>query len=129
MRVKISEIRVKNRIRQDVGDITALKDSMRRVGLLQPILIDTKNNLVAGFRRLESAQALGWESIEVKLVDTADKKERLILERDENITRKDFTADEILRSDKLLERYSKNGFFWRLIAWLVDFFERIFRRG
>jgi ParB family chromosome partitioning protein len=77
MRVKISELKIGNRIRTNPGDLTALRDSMRRLGLLQPILIDSKYNLIAGFRRLESAKMLGWESIEARLIETRDKKERL----------------------------------------------------
>ncbi len=128
MRVKISEIKVGNRIRTLPGDVTALRDSMRRLGLLQPILIDSKYNLIAGFRRLESAKMLGWESIEARLIETRDKKERLLIEAEENTTRRDFSPDEMGRVDKLLLRYSKKGFFWRFIAWFMDMIEYIFRR-
>lgn len=129
MRIKISEIKVGNRIRQDTGDLTALKDSMRRVGLLQPILIDPENRLVAGYRRMQSAKQLGWESIEARLVDVADKKERLLVEAEENTTRKGFSPDELARADRLLERYSRGGIVWKIIAWFMDLFERLFRRA
>ena len=128
MRVKINEIRVGHRIRKETGDLTALQESMRRLGLLQPILIDPDNNLVAGFRRLESAKHLGWESIEARLVDVGNKKEKFIIEADENATRKDFTPEELERADRLLERHSRDGFLWRIIAWFLDFFDRLFRR-
>lgn len=128
MRVKISELKIGNRIRTNPGDLIALRDSMRRLGLLQPILIDSKYNLIAGFRRLESAKMLGWESIEARLIETRDKKERLLIEADENTTRRDFSPEEMGRVDKLLLRYSKGGIFWKFIAWLMDLFEWIFRR-
>jgi ParB family chromosome partitioning protein len=128
MRLKLSEIRIGNRIRKDPGDLSELKDSMRRVGLLQPVLVDTNNFLVAGFRRLQAAKALGWESIETRLVDVQDKKDRLIMEADENITRRDFTPDELRKADVLLERYSREGWPWRLMAWFLDLIDRIFRR-
>jgi len=128
MRVKISEIKVGNRIRTIPGDLTAIRDSMRRLGLLQPILIDSKYNLIAGFRRLESAKMLGWESIEARLIETRDKKERLLIEAEENTTRRDFSAEEMGRVDKLLLRYSKKGFFWKIIAWFMDLIEYIFRK-
>ena len=128
MRIKISEIRIGNRIRKNAGDLTALKDSMRRVGLLQPVLVDPGNHLVSGYRRLEAAKVLGWESIEARLVDVEDKKERLLVEAEENTTRKDFTPDELARADKLLDRYSRTGIFWHFVAWFMDLLERVFRR-
>ena len=128
MRLRLSEIRVRNRIRRDPGDLSELKDSMRRLGLLQPILVDTDNTLVAGYRRLEAAKALGWESIETRLVDVQDKKDRLIIEADENITRRDFTAEELRKADQLMDRYSREGWLWRVVAWFLDLFDRIFRR-
>ncbi len=128
MRVKISDIHVGNRIRKNPGDLTTLKDSMRRLGLLQPILIDPENNLIAGYRRLESAKELGWESIEARLVDVTDKKDRLIIESDENTTRRDFTPEELEKADKLMNRYSRRGFFWRFVAWLMDLIERLLGR-
>ncbi len=128
MKLNISEIRVGNRIRRDPGDLSELKDSMRRLGLLQPILVDTNNILVAGYRRLESAKALGWDSIETRLVDVQDKRDRLIIEADENITRRDFTPDELEKADQLMERYSREGWLWRVMAWFLDLIDRIFRR-
>lgn len=128
MRLKISEIRIGNRIRKDPGDLSELKDSMRRLGLLQPILVDTNNTLVAGFRRMEAAKALGWESIDSRLVDIQNKKDRLIIEADENITRRDFTPEELRKADELMDRYSREGWFWRMVAWFLDLIDRIFRR-
>lgn len=128
MKLKLSEIRVGNRIRKDPGDLSELKDSMRRLGLLQPILVDTNNILVAGFRRLESAKALGWEAIETRLVDIQNKRDRLIIEADENITRRDFSPEELQKADQLMERYSHEGWLWRLLAGFLDFLDRIFRR-
>ena len=42
MLVNISEIKVKKRVRKDLGDLDALKESLRRYGLLNPITIDNK---------------------------------------------------------------------------------------
>jgi ParB family transcriptional regulator, chromosome partitioning protein len=128
MRVRIADIRIPPRVRKDPGDISELKESMRRLGLLQPILIDPENRLIAGFRRLQSARELGWESIEGRMVDVRDKKERLMMEVDENVTRLEFSPDEMDRVDRLLDRYSRPGFLGRLLAWLQDLFDRIFRR-
>ena len=128
MRIRVEDIRVRNRIRRDAGHLADLKDSMNRLGLLQPILIDPQNNLVAGFRRLQSARELGWDTIEARIIDVEDKRERLIIEAEENTTRRDFTPEELEKADRLLERYSHEGFFRRVLAWLLDLFDRIFRR-
>ncbi|MCB1325400.1 MAG: ParB N-terminal domain-containing protein [Spirochaetales bacterium] len=128
MRIRVEDIRVRNRIRRDPGHLADLKDSMNRLGLLQPILIDPQNNLVAGFRRLQSARELGWDTIEARIIDVEDKRERLIIEAEENTTRRDFTPEELEKADRLLERYSHEGFFRRFLAWILDLFDRIFRR-
>ena len=128
MRMRVRDIRVGNRIRSRPGDLTALAESMRRVGLLQPILVDEKHRLVAGFRRLEAAKRLGWESIDVRVVEITDKKDRLLMEADENVTRRDFTPEELARADRLLLRYSRVGIFGRLGSFFADFFDRLFRR-
>ena len=101
---------------------------MRRHGLLQPVLIDPDNVLIAGFRRLEAAQELGWESIEARMLDVADRKESLLIEAEENTTRRDFSPEELEKAEQLLDRYSRSGIFWRLINWLLDIIDRLFRR-
>jgi len=128
MKVLIKDIRVRARIRRDPGDLTALKESMRRLGLLQPILVDNRINLLAGYRRLEAARLLGWESIEVRVVDAEKKQDRLRIETEENTTRKEFTREEEEHAERLLERHGRTGIFWRFIAWFQDLFDRIFRR-
>ena len=64
MLVRISEIQVKKRIRKDSGNINELSESMNIHGLMNPIVLTREYQLIAGFRRLESAKKLGWENIE-----------------------------------------------------------------
>ena len=56
MKVKLSDIKVRNRIRKDLGNIEALSDSLNRHGLFSPILITSDYRLIAGERRLEAAK-------------------------------------------------------------------------
>jgi ParB family chromosome partitioning protein len=60
-----------NYSREELGDITSLKQSIESHGLQQPIIVDVKNNLVAGFRRFECVRQLGHETI-MAVVTEAD---------------------------------------------------------
>lgn len=128
MRIGIDEIKTTNRIRKDIGDLSTLIDSMRRVGQLQPILVDSDKTLICGFRRMEAARELGWDSLEYRQLDVDSRHDLLLMEAEENISRKNFTADEMARIENMLHRHSRTGFFWKFIAMIIDFFERIFKR-
>jgi ParB-like chromosome segregation protein Spo0J len=52
--LKIADIKVGNRHRKDMGDLTSLADSIREEGLLQPIGVTEKFELVFGERRLRA---------------------------------------------------------------------------
>jgi ParB family chromosome partitioning protein len=91
--VPISEVKVHQRFRSDLGDLTALKASMTRVGLLQPIGLTKGNVLVYGHRRLEAAKLLGWKEIPYVYVD-ADESNHQLAELEENLRRKDMTWQE-----------------------------------
>ncbi|MBP5158100.1 MAG: ParB N-terminal domain-containing protein [Treponema sp.] len=97
MLVKISDIKVKKRIRQDLGDIEELKGSLKTYGLLNPITLNSDMELVAGQRRLEAAKGIGWETINAVILDKGvDKIKQLELELEENNQRKDFSDDELM---------------------------------
>ena len=117
------------RIRRDAGDIAALENSIRKVGLLNPIVIDEKNRLVAGYRRLMACRNLGWREIAVTVVDfDGDVMKRLDIEVDENLLRKDFTPEEIMSIEKRREEIHRQlrgtplQRFWR---WLKGLFAGI----
>ena len=54
--LKIAEIKVGNRHRKDMGDLTSLADSIRQDGLLQPIGVTDSLELVFGERRLRATR-------------------------------------------------------------------------
>src|SRR6266852_2855351 len=92
--VIIKTMDVSERLRKDFGDIEDLASSISRLGLLQPIVLDDHNNLIAGGRRLAACMHLGMESIAAvrkRDLSEADKKE---IELEENIKRKDLTWQE-----------------------------------
>lgn len=124
MQIKISEIRIGRRIRKEIGDIEPLKESMNYIGLLHPIILDMDLNLIAGARRLEAAKELGWESVEVKLVDIKDKKTRLMIELQENITRIDFTEGELETSREYMSSQEENNLLKKTAQWFKDRLQR-----
>jgi ParB family chromosome partitioning protein len=129
MKVAISEIVVDEavRIRKDVGDIEVLQSSIEKVGLINPVMIDENNHLIAGYRRLTACKNLGWTEIEVTVVQlNGDLIKMLDVEIAENFFRKDFTPDEILATEKrrqeILEQQREKGFFEKIWSWLKCFF-------
>ena len=65
--MKISEIIVNNRIRKDLGDIQTLADSIKEIGLVNPIAVyyDEKMRpiLIAGYRRIKAFELLARDEI------------------------------------------------------------------
>jgi ParB family chromosome partitioning protein len=98
MKITISDIQVGERRREDLGDIKALADSINSWGLLHPIVIDDKNRLVAGERRLRACQQLGWKEIEVKQLANLTTDELREIELEENLKRKDLTPLELSKN-------------------------------
>lgn len=131
MKIPIENVKVDDelRIRQDPGDIATLEESIRKVGLLNPILVDEAHRLVAGYRRLTACRNLGWREIEATVLRfEGDLLKMFDAEVDENLLRKDFTEVEIesieRRRQEIIRKLKGNIFqrFWR---WL----KTIFRAG
>lgn len=98
MQIDVDSIVVGERRRIDPGDIAALADSIRRVSLIHPIVITDDHRLVAGGRRLEAVKALGWPTIEARLLTDLSEAELREIELEENLHRKDLTAYERSRT-------------------------------
>lgn len=90
----INEIKVENRQREDLGDITGLAESIKKYGLIQPIVITQDKRLIAGGRRYAAHCALGLTTIDVVYRETLSEDELYEMELEENIRRKDFTWQE-----------------------------------
>jgi ParB family chromosome partitioning protein len=128
MLIQIDQIKVRKRIRKDLGDLETLKDSMKRYGLLNPITLDTNKQLIAGHRRLESAKQLGWTSISAVLIDMPDEVSRMEMEIEENTQRHDFSSEELLNGYKRLEHLKHPGIFRIILNAIKRFLALIFRR-
>lgn len=74
--VPVEQITVKSRIRQDLGDLQALAENIRRRGLINPITLTSDLILIAGFRRLEAVKLLKWPTIPAEIIDNQHEEER-----------------------------------------------------
>ena len=126
MKVLIKDIKIKKRVRKDLGDLHMLQERLKRYGLMNPITINSQYELVAGHRRLEAAKALGWSTIDAIMVDTKDKLLLLELELEENVQRKEFTDDELYDGYEALEKLRNPSFFTKLLMKLQSLFEKAF---
>lgn len=126
MLINIDDIKIKKRIRHHVGDLEPLKDSLRRYGLMNPITINSKYELIAGERRLQAAKQLGWTSINAEMVDVTDKLSTLEMELEENNQRVPFTDEELLEAYTQLEKLRNPSFFSRLWTSVKNKFAKAF---
>lgn len=101
MILKINDVKIGQRVRDEYGDMESLANSIKEYGLLHPIVVDAHYNLVAGGRRLLACERLKWTEIEAKMLGELSERELRILELEENIRRKDLTALE--RSKNLVK--------------------------
>jgi DNA modification methylase len=81
MKVKVSSLKhhPKNKEIYDLSSIEELMESISEVGLLQPLTIDTRNQVISGNRRFESVKRLNWEEVDVNLREVKKEDEELLL--------------------------------------------------
>lgn len=102
--IPINSVTITNRIRKDLGDISALVANISELGLLYPIIVNKQYQLLAGERRLTACRELGWTDIPAIIMDTADAERELAVEFAENRYRKDFNREEIVDAGVQMER-------------------------
>lgn len=108
--MNLSEIKISNRHRKDMGDIDALAASMEQVGMLHPIVVDAEGNLICGERRYAAAKKLGWRNVPTAIAENIDDVQAaLMAERDENTCRKAFTPTEAAAMADALEPFEKKA--------------------
>ncbi|WP_319562358.1 ParB N-terminal domain-containing protein [Marispirochaeta sp.] len=127
MQINIKEISVKNRIRVNLGNLNQLMESIRRYGLMNPITVTPKYELIAGHRRLEAVKRLGMQTIEARIVDNLNEADRLEMEIDENLHRRPLNPDELSDGYTRLTKLRNPGFFRRLWRSISGFFKRLFK--
>lgn len=108
--IEIDQIIINPRIREDLGDIEELARSINEYGLMCPILINTKNVLLAGRRRIEACKLLGYTQIKALVMDIEEDLDIFNIESQENLCRKELTPAEL---DKEIEM--KTTYAWKRV--------------
>lgn len=91
--IKISDIKIGERLRKKPSDVSSLAKSIADIGLLHPPVIDENNNLIAGYRRIKAyEQDLGRTEIPFRRINI---RNALQGEYEENVERADFALEDI----------------------------------
>lgn len=110
--VKLDEIIVESRFREDLGDLDEMVQSIKAKGIIQPLSCSVnaegKLCLLAGGRRFASAQLAGLPTVPVIVRDFIDEIDSREIELFENIYRKDFTWSERAKLTEEIDRLYKN---------------------
>ena len=98
--VNIDDIKIPSH-RKTRGNIEQLTNSIRDLGLLNPITLTTSYRLIAGYHRYLACKSLGWQDIPANIV-TLDALHAELAEIDENLQRQELTVLE--RAEQLARR-------------------------
>lgn len=128
MQIDIDEIIIRNRVRRNLGDLASLMESLKRHGLLNPVVVNSRKELIAGHRRTEAARRLGWRTVEARVVDNEDAADLVEMEIEENTQRKNLTSDELAEAYLRLDRMRHPSLFVRIWTAISRFFRRLFSR-
>ena len=84
----------------DTTDISSLAESIADNGLLEPLVITREGTLLSGHRRLAAVKSLGWEDVEVRVVDVENEVIALI----EHNRYRTKSEKDVLRESRFLEK-------------------------
>lgn len=89
--IEVSSITVDrtSRQRREITDVDELADSIRRLGLIHPLVIRRDHSLVTGERRLNAVRTLGWTHVSCQFTDEVDIRVLKAIELEENVKRRD----------------------------------------
>lgn len=95
--IDISSIKTHNQYLRLDSDVEELKKSIETVGMINPLVLNENNELIAGGRRYAALKALGHTQVPVIKVNKNELEQELI-SIDENLVRKDLTNLELEKS-------------------------------
>jgi DNA modification methylase len=109
MKVKVSSLKhhPKNKEIYSLSSIEELMESISEVGLLQPLIIDSRNQVISGNRRFESIKRLGWNEVEVEVKEVKEGEEELLLIHYNKQRIKSFK--ELINEFLILDGYYRKG--------------------
>jgi hypothetical protein len=87
----------------DKTDLSSLIKSIKENGLLEPLVVTKGGQLISGHRRLAAIKELGWEDVEVRVVEPENEVIALI----EHNRYRTKTERDILRESRFLEKELK----------------------
>lgn len=101
LEIPLEQVELGQNVRSDLGNISDLKESIQRDGLLEPVIVTPKLEdgklikdryvLIAGFRRHAAARLLKYTAIPAVVV-TADERKRVVIALTENLHREEMNA-------------------------------------
>jgi len=109
MKIKVSMLNhhPKNKEIYDLSSIEELMESITQMGLLQPLIIDTNNQIISGNRRFESIKRLGWEEVDVVEREVKEGEEELLLIHYNKQRIKSFK--ELINEYLILDKHYRKG--------------------
>lgn len=109
----MSDIIVNNKYLRTSTNVDTLIDSIENIGLINPLIINDKNQLIAGGRRYSALKQMDREEAPVIKVNEGELKEELI-SIDENLVRKNLTDLEfencLRRGKEIYEKINPTAF-------------------
>lgn len=104
----------RQRTKVDPGDLV---DSVKRLGVLNPIIIRRDNTLVAGERRLEAARQAGLTTVPYRYLEDLSETQAKLIELEENLKRSDLPwRDEVKAIVEIHNLYCKANSKWTQLA-------------
>jgi len=104
MRIKHVEIElIKDREksqRQGHRGVDSLIESIKRIGLIHPIVLQEDNTLVVGANRLEAFKRMGMKKIPAVYMKDLDEEQTKLVELDENMRRNNLVWQEQARATR-----------------------------
>jgi len=96
--------------KKDLEELQDLADSIKLVGLLNPIVIDEDNTLLAGMRRLCAYVLNGAPAIEATRLGDLTELQQRIVELEENVRRVDLRWDDQVKLIAEIDRLKRVEF-------------------
>jgi ParB family chromosome partitioning protein len=107
-KIEIGHLNVRN-LKDANKDLDPLKESMRRRGLIHPVVLLPKDDgfeIVVGQRRLLAARELGWKTITALILSPLKPHEGKIISALENLQRRELTfRDKVETAEYLYDHF------------------------